>query len=101
LISCGEKKRPGGKLVRVCVRVEAGRIRGILITGDFFAEPDEAFERLLEGLREVDASPEEAQRLLEEAMAASGVEIHGAGVEEALEALKRALAPLTGGRAGG
>lgn len=49
----GEYKVPGGKLVIADVEVDAGQLRRVRISGDFFLEPDEALEVLngqLEGL---------------------------------------------------
>ncbi|MDH2412889.1 biotin/lipoate A/B protein ligase family protein [Nocardioides sp. CER19] len=49
----GERKVPGGKLVRVAARVEDGRLADVVFSGDFFLEPDEALERIrssLEGI---------------------------------------------------
>jgi len=49
----GERKVPGGKLVRVTARVEEGRLVDAVLSGDFFLEPDEALERIrgaLEGV---------------------------------------------------
>ena len=42
----GEYKVPGGKLVVVDLRVEAGRIAGFRLAGDFFLEPDVALEAI-------------------------------------------------------
>lgn len=49
----GERKVPGGKLVRVDGRVEDGRLVDVVVSGDFFLEPDEALDDIrgaLEGL---------------------------------------------------
>jgi len=49
----GEYKVPGGKLVVVDFDLEAGRLRNVQVSGDFFLEPDGALERIagaLEGL---------------------------------------------------
>lgn len=49
----GERKVPGGKLVRVAARVEDDRLVDVVLSGDFFLEPDEALERIrgaLEGV---------------------------------------------------
>ena len=42
----GEYKEPGGKLVAADVEVAGGRLAQVLISGDFFLEPDEALERI-------------------------------------------------------
>jgi lipoate-protein ligase A len=49
----GERKVPGGKLVRVTGRVEGDRLVDVVVSGDFFLEPDDALERIrgaLEGV---------------------------------------------------
>lgn len=38
----GEYKTPGGKLVVADFMVSDGRLRGVMISGDFFLYPDEA-----------------------------------------------------------
>jgi lipoate---protein ligase len=40
----GERKVPGGKLVRVSAEVEDGRLADVVVSGDFFLEPDDALE---------------------------------------------------------
>jgi lipoate-protein ligase A len=49
----GEYKVPGGKLVVVDFDLEDGRLRNVLVSGDFFLEPDDALETItgaLDGL---------------------------------------------------
>lgn len=49
----GERKVPGGKLVRVDGRVEDDRLVEVVVSGDFFLEPDEALDHIraaLEGI---------------------------------------------------
>jgi lipoate-protein ligase A len=49
----GEYKAPGGKLVAVDLEVTVGRLRNVVVSGDFFLEPDGALERIdaiLEGM---------------------------------------------------
>jgi hypothetical protein len=41
-----EYKVPGGKLLRVKLEVEAGKIRFLQITGDFFMQPETDLEEL-------------------------------------------------------
>jgi lipoate-protein ligase A len=47
---CKEKKHPGGKLVKICVNIMGGEVQGVLLTGDFFAEPENAVEDLISSL---------------------------------------------------
>lgn len=49
----GERKVRGGKLVVVDAAVEDGRLSDVVLSGDFFLEPDEALEWLTAALREV------------------------------------------------
>ena len=49
----GERKVPGGKLVRVSARVEDGRLTDVVVSGDFFLEPDEALDRIRASLEGV------------------------------------------------
>jgi len=49
----GEYKTPGGKLVVVDFDVEDGRLRNVMVTGDFFLYPEETLDRInaaLEGM---------------------------------------------------
>ena len=52
----GQRKVPGGKLVRVDGRVEDGRLVDVVLSGDFFLEPDEALEEIRAALEGVDAN---------------------------------------------
>ncbi|MFX1485862.1 MAG: lipoate protein ligase C-terminal domain-containing protein [Promethearchaeota archaeon] len=45
-----ELKIPGGKLIRAQVSAEDGKIRRIIITGDFFLHPEDVLDRLEETL---------------------------------------------------
>lgn len=42
----GEYKVPGGKLVAVDVAVQDGRLSEVVISGDFFLEPDDALQQI-------------------------------------------------------
>ncbi|MDR2629958.1 MAG: hypothetical protein LBC60_03440 [Spirochaetaceae bacterium] len=46
----GLGKPTGCKLIRFTAEVEGGRIRTISIRGDFFASPEERFDRVEQGL---------------------------------------------------
>lgn len=51
----GEFKTPGGKLVIVDFDVIDGRLRNVVISGDFFLYPEEELEPLTNALEGVDA----------------------------------------------
>lgn len=51
----GEFKTPGGKLVIVNFDVIDGRLRNVVISGDFFLYPEEELEPLTNALEGVDA----------------------------------------------
>ena len=93
-IVCGEKKHPGGKLVRICLRIAGGMVRGVLLSGDFFADPEDEAEKLIERLAVLETSPDKvAEKVLEELDRAQA-RIYGIDKSDVEEALKRALASL-------
>jgi lipoate-protein ligase A len=51
----GEYKTPGGKLVVVDLDVLEGRLRNVVISGDFFVYPEEEHSVLSNALEGVDA----------------------------------------------
>ncbi len=42
----GEYKMPGGKLVVVDLELDAGRLERVVVSGDFFLDPDEALDAI-------------------------------------------------------
>ena len=56
----GEYKTPGGKLVVVDFEVMNGRLAGVVVHGDFFMYPDEAFDDLARALEGAPAGEAEA-----------------------------------------
>jgi hypothetical protein len=84
--------RPAGcKLIRLSAGIEDGVIRYISIRGDFFASPEEAFERAevrLAGVSVAEAGTAFDSFLKEERIEAFG--ISGAGLDEVLAAALRA-----------
>ena len=88
----GEYKQPGGKLVVVDLAVEAGRLAGVRVSGDFFMEPDsalDAIDRALCGLP-ADAG-EQAFSAAVHAALAPGVALYGISPEAVATAVQRAL----------
>lgn len=66
----GEYKVPGGKLVVADVEVEGGVLSEVRLSGDFFAEPDEALFRMQDAVRgaPADLSGKELAALMETAL---------------------------------
>lgn len=89
-----EIKVPHGKLVVVDVSVEDGRITGTQVSGDFFLEPDEAYEALgpaLEGAS-ISETTAELQARLDNALARiDDVALHGFSTNDVAVAVRRAV----------
>lgn len=89
-----EIKVPHGKLVVVDVSVEDGRITGTQVSGDFFLEPDEAYEALgpaLEGAS-ISETTAELQARLDNALARiHDVALHGFSTNDVAVAVRRAV----------
>ncbi|AEC52362.1 hypothetical protein PNA2_1447 [Pyrococcus sp. NA2] len=94
MIVCGEKKRPGGKLVKVCLNVEDGIVKGVLITGDFFVDPGEEFEKIIERLERIEVPIEYIEEEIRNAFMELNDRIFGIGIEEIIEATRKALNEL-------
>jgi len=56
----GEYKMPGGKLVVVDLEVLGGRLERVVVSGDFFLDPDEALEAIDTSLTGLSASTDTA-----------------------------------------
>ena len=92
----GEYKVPGGKLVAAEVEIDDGILRTVRISGDFFAEPDDALEnidRALTGLPE-DASVQQMSTVV---TAAIGPQTHliGFDADAVAIAVRRAVGRAT------
>jgi lipoate-protein ligase A len=88
----GEFKTPGGKLIAVEFSVEDGRLRDVVITGDFFLYPEEALPSLasaLEGSPAGLTAGDYADRLRPALQ--KGVELLGSSPEALGVAVVRAL----------
>jgi len=79
-------KVPGGKLLKVAVEHEGGRIVEAKVTGDFFMHPEDAVERLEGRLAGVEMS--EVEGAVKEALV--GVVLYGVDVEAIVKALREA-----------
>ncbi|MHB9292300.1 lipoate---protein ligase [Hollandina sp. SP2] len=83
----GMGKPPGCKLLRLSADIEAGIIRSIHIRGDFFASPEDGFDRVEQQL--AGRSLPELAAVFDTLLREAGVEvfgISGAGVASVLGA---------------
>jgi lipoate---protein ligase len=82
-------KVPGGKLLRVELELSDGIAQRVLIKGDFFAHPEEAFESAEAELSGSPAAglPERASELF----ARPGLELYGLSPEDAAAAIAAAV----------
>src|SRR5438445_11882715 len=71
-------KAAGGKLVRIRLREEAGQIRSVKITGDFFLIPEESIGKLEKMLEDTPLREQELRLLVDRFYRAT--QSHGAGV---------------------
>lgn len=91
ILACAEKKHPGGKLVKVCIKSTGSRVRGVILTGDFFVEPEESFDDILKKLRELSCELHEADTLVARLLESSGVKIYGLTIEDVRDAVMNAI----------
>ncbi|UCD92927.1 MAG: hypothetical protein JSV43_03150, partial [Methanobacteriota archaeon] len=63
----------------------------VIITGDFFAHPEEAIDELQENLRGVKANGDEVRKVLEEFFATEGLRLYGISLEGLLNGLRECL----------
>lgn len=90
-VICGEKKRPGGKLVKVCLKIhEKNEIQGALITGDFFTNA-ELFDELNEELSKLRIKKEDATNAILNKIKEMKIKIIGINIEEIKKAIEKAL----------
>ncbi|CAM5779211.1 lipoate protein ligase C-terminal domain-containing protein [Castellaniella caeni] len=89
----GEYKIPGGKLVVIDLSVEAGHLKNVQLSGDFFLEPPEALDAInaaLEGLP-CNAGAAGLAQAVREALS-DDVQMFGISPEGVAVAVERALA---------
>lgn len=88
----GEYKTPGGKLVVVDLDVAEGKLRDVMVSGDFFLYPDEAFSTLAEALEGLSVDLTESEIAEQVRMALPrGAELLGSSPEAIGAAVRRAV----------
>jgi lipoate-protein ligase A len=88
----GEYKIPGGKLVKVDFDIQNNRLTNVVLSGDFFVYPDEAYELLRASLEGMPASlsPQEMTERVRNSLAPS-VDVLGTSPDAISTAIRRAL----------
>ena len=88
----GEHKSHGGKLVKVIISIDEGRIHDIVITGDFFIEPPDAVQKLCEKLRNIGMNDYHLmERALEDYVKRNNIMMLGVTVNDFIEAIRKAF----------
>ncbi len=88
----GEFKTPGGKLIAVELDVAGGLLRNVVVTGDFFLYPEEAFPLIAGALEGSLATLSEAGYAVRVKNAlGSDVELLGSSPDAVATAVVRAL----------
>ncbi len=95
MVSRGEYKVTGGKLVAAEVEVTDGRLSQVHISGDFFLEPDEALERLDAALVDMPATATVKQMTQVLTTAVEGASLIGFTPAAVAIAVRRALGRAT------
>lgn len=88
----GESKMPGGKLVVVDLELVAGHLARVVVSGDFFLDPDEALDAINAALTGLPAATDAAA--LARAVQAGlpkGTTMFGVSPEAIAVAVRRAL----------
>lgn len=94
----GEYKTPGGKLVAVDFEIDGGVLRQVVVHGDFFLYPDDAFELLASSLEGAPADLDEATLASRVHAAIDGrAELIGSSPEAIAIAITRGIAASEAG----
>mgnify|MGYP005845908381 CR=1 FL=1 len=85
-------KIPAGKLLKLSADVEEGILKSVAIRGDFFAHPEEGFDRAEAGLAGIPARG--FRSAFSAALAREGVELFGLTAEAAADVFEEMLRDL-------
>ena len=88
----GEYKTPGGKLVMVDFDVDQGRLKNVVVSGDFFLYPEETLDTINEALEDtpVDLDGKDLIGRLEAAIP-DDAELVGFSTQAVVTAVQRGL----------
>lgn len=93
-ILCEEKKRFGGKMVKVCIKTKENNVRGVIIMGDFFVEPEEKFDELISKIANLEVSLDNALTSIMSIVKNENIKFYGISLEDIEDVVKRILVLL-------
>lgn len=85
-------KIPAGKLLKLSADVEGGVLKTVALRGDFFAHPEEGFDRAEASLAGIPAP--DFRRAFAAALAREGVELFGLSADAAADVFEEMLRDL-------
>ncbi|MBI0584024.1 MAG: hypothetical protein ISF22_07330 [Methanomassiliicoccus sp.] len=88
-----QRKVPGGKLLRVRLRIDGGTVVGAEISGDFFLHPEESIS-VLEGVlvgMPTDVSESDLASAIEAALRNEGIVVIGFGPQDLAAVAREAM----------
>jgi lipoate---protein ligase len=86
-LMAGIVKAPGEKLVRVRFHLDAGRVSGLKISGDFFIHPEDAVERIENSLNNLPFDENSAVEKLKNLIRGGTIELVGVSPESIARAI--------------
>jgi hypothetical protein len=87
------EKIPGGKLLKLELDYDCGIISSLSIRGDFFAHPEDGFDRVEESLRDITLDDLEAA--MTTALECEGVTLYGISSGDVAQAARRIIDGFT------
>ncbi|MEM4487811.1 MAG: hypothetical protein QXK88_03285 [Desulfurococcaceae archaeon] len=90
-VICKEKKRAGGKLIKICLKLKNCYVDGVILTGDFFVEPIEEFEEALKTLARSKVPIDELVKYVMVFIQEIGLELCGLTSNDIEEVLENAI----------
>lgn len=84
-------KVPGGKLIKIRVRTDNGRIEDILILGDFFLHPESALVSLEANLRGCAVDAREIEKTISQVLSNEDAQLIGASGDDLAKAVISAI----------
>lgn len=87
---CAEGKRPGGKVVKVCLKIRRDLVESVVLTGDFFIDQAEEFEAALQELTSLGTPVENTIAVVMGVLQKKGLRFYGVTLEDLREVLSLA-----------